>query len=368
MSLRIAIDARAAAEVGAGRGRYVRELLRALAALDAPHRYLLLARERWDDPALDERFTWALPQATDPRWVGAAARAAHGRCDVLLATNTYALSLLVRVPSVAVVYDLVAFDPAMRAPRGSLFERVTLPLAVRRARALSCISETTREALVERFPAARGKALTIPLAADPAFGAHDPDADAAVAARHGLQKPYLLCTGTLEPRKNLPRLIAAFAALPAELRDRYDLVLAGARGWDEAETFAAVRAHADKVRTLGYVTDEDLRSLFRRATAFAFPSLGEGFGLPVLEAMTAGVPVLASDLPVLREVGGDAALYADPHAVDALTAGLRTLLGDEAERARLARLGEARAAGFSWARTARETLDAVEGAAAQRTR
>jgi glycosyltransferase involved in cell wall biosynthesis len=362
VSLRIAIDARAAAEVGAGRGRYVRELLRALSELDTPHRFLLLGRRRWDDAALDERFTWALPQATDPRWLGAAARAAYGRCDVLLATNTYALTLLVRVPSVAVVYDLVAFDPAMRAPRGSLAERVTLPLALRRARALACISESTRAALVKRFPAAREKALAIPLAADPAFGAPAAE-DAAVVARHGLRKPYLLCTGTLEPRKNLPRLIAAFAALPHGLRDGFDLVLAGARGWDEAETFAAVRAHADKVRTLGYVPDDDLRAIFRRASAFAFPSLGEGFGLPVLEAMKAGVPVLASDIPVLREVGGDAALYADPLDVEALSAGLQTLLGDERGRARLAHLGAERAAAFSWQRTARETLAAVERAA-----
>ncbi len=365
--LRIAIDARAAAEVGAGRGRYVRELLRGLAALDAPHEYRLIARRRWEDPALDERFAWALPQAPDPRWLGAAARAAHGECDVLLATNTYALCVLVRVPSVAVVYDLVAFDPEMRAPRGSLAERLTLPLAMRRARALVCISEATRGALVERFPVAAGKALAIPLAADPAFGVSEPT-DADVLKRLGLEKPYLLCTGTLEPRKNLPRLIAAFAALPRSLRERFDLVLAGARGWNEAETFAAVHAHAGLVRTLGYVEDADLRALYRRAAAFAFPSLGEGFGLPVLEAMTAGTPVLASDLPVLREVGGDAALYADPHSVEALSAGLADLLGDEAQRTRRTRLGHARATKFSWRRTAAETLAAVERASAERAR
>ena len=185
--------------------------------------------------------------------------------------------------------------------------------------------------------------------------------------RLGLEKPYLLCTGTLEPRKNLPRLIAAFASLPRSLRERFDLVLAGARGWNEAETFAAVHAHAGLVRTLGYVEDADLRALYRRAEAFAFPSLGEGFGLPVLEAMTAGTPVLASDLPVLREVGGDAALYADPHSVEALSAGLADLLGDEAQRTRRSGWGT-RAPQFSWRRTAAETLAAVERASAERAR
>jgi glycosyltransferase involved in cell wall biosynthesis len=348
--------------VPAGRGRYVREVLRGLAGLDAPHRYLLLARRRWDDEALDERFTWALPQASDPRWLGGAARAAHGRCDVLLATNTYALTLLVGVPAVATVYDLVPFDPEMRAPRGSLFERLTLPPTVRRAKALACISQATRDALVERFPAAAGKAIAIPLAADPAFGVAAPT-DAEVARRHGLEKPYVICTGTLEPRKNLPRLIEAFAALPAALRDRFDLVLVGVRGWAEAETFGAVRAHAGLVRTLGYVEEDDLRALYRQAAASAFPSLGEGFGLPVLEAMTAGTPVLASDIPVLNEVGGDAPVYADPRSVPALTAGLERLLGDESGRGERAQRGREQAALFSWQRTACETLAVLERAA-----
>ena len=346
----------------AGRGRYVRELLRGLAAIDAPHRYLLIARERWEDPALDERFSWALPKVGDPRWLGAAARAAHGACDVLLATNTYALCLLVRVPSVAVVYDFVAFDPGMRAPRGSLAERVTLPLAVRRASALACISEATRAELVQRFPAAAHKALAIPLAADPAFG-EPRESDARVVADHGITKPFVLCASTLEPRKNLPRLIEAFAGLPDDLRDGFELVLAGARGWQEAETFEAVSAHADLVRTLGYVEEDDLRALYRQAAVFAFPSLGEGFGLPVLEAMVAGTAVLTSERAVLREVAGEAARYANPLDVGSIRTRLAELLGDPVERRRLAARGQQRAATFSWSRTARETLQAVERAA-----
>ena len=173
----------------------------------------------------------------------------------------------------------------------------------------------------------------------------------------------MLCTGTLEPRKNLPRLIEAFAALPHALRDRFDLVLVGARGWAEAETFRAVSAHAGLVRTLGHVEDADLRALYRRAAVCAFPSLGEGFGLPVLEAMTAGTALLTSDIAVLREVGGDVPVYVDPLSVPALTAGLQRLLGDESDRAHRAERGRARAATFSWERTARETLMTLEQAA-----
>jgi glycosyltransferase involved in cell wall biosynthesis len=359
--LRIGIDARAAAEVPAGRGRYVRELLRALARLPDDHRYVLLARRPWEGAELDARFRWVCPRARDPLWLLAAARAVERHCDVVLATNTYALCVLTRRPAVAVVYDLVVFDRAMRSPRGSQLERLTLPLAARRARALACISDATRAALVARLPAVAPRARTIPLAADPAFADAAPD-DAQVPGRHGIAGPYVLSTATLEPRKNLPRLIEAFAGLPPERRAGAELVLAGARGWQEDETFAALRRHAGLVRTLGYVEEAELRALYRGATVFAYPSLGEGFGLPVLEAMTAGVPVLTSDRSSLPEVAGDAARYVDPTDVGAIRDGLAALLADPAERARLAERGRARAAGFSWERTARETLALLEDA------
>jgi glycosyltransferase involved in cell wall biosynthesis len=355
--LRIAVDARGAAEVPAGRGRYVRELLRALARLDAPHRYDLICRRPWDG-GLDERFRWIGVAAGDPRWLLGAARAAR-RADVVFATSSYALCALVDRPSAAFVHDLLAFDPAMRTPGGALAERATLPLAARRARALLCNSEATRRELIARFPRAADRAEVTPLAADPAFGRAEPgDADAPL--RHGIARPYVLSTATVEPRKNLPRLIEAFAALPVGVRDGHELVLVGARGWEEEETLAAVRRHAGLVRTLGYVEDGDLRALYRRATVFAYPSLGEGFGLPVLEAMTAGVPVLTSDRSSLPEVAGGAARLVDPEDTGTIRDGLAALLGDPAERDRRAVAGRERARAFSWDATARATLAALE--------
>jgi alpha-1,3-rhamnosyl/mannosyltransferase len=364
--MRIAIEAWAAEEVPAGRGRSVREVVRALAGLDADHEYVLLGRRPWRGAALDGRFRWVRIDAAGPRWLaGAAKAAARRRCDALLATTSYLLCALARSPSVAVVYDLVAFDRAMRAPLGARAELITLPLAIRCASALACISEATRAALVARFPAAARTAVAVPLAADPAFGVAEPG-DAEAPKRHGITRPYVLCAATVEPRKNLPRLIEAFAGLPPGLRDGYELVLVGARGWHEQESFSAVRRHAGVVRTLGYVDDEELRALYRGAAAFAFPSLGEGFGLPVLEAMAAGTAVLTSGRSSLPEVGGDAARYVDPLDVASIRAGLAALLADPEERARRAALGRERAAAFSWARTARETLDLIEAAAAAR--
>jgi alpha-1,3-rhamnosyl/mannosyltransferase len=181
-----------------------------------------------------------------------------------------------------------------------------------------------------------------------------------VPTRHGIERPYVLVTGTLEPRKNVPRAIEAFASLPPELRDAHELVLVGARGWSADETFASVAAHSGRVRTLGFVPDDDLRCLYRQATVFLYPSLYEGFGLPVLEAMLAGVPVLTSNVSSLPEVGGDAVAYADPLDVASIRDGLATLLGDRERRADLAARGRERAEEFSWESTAARTVAVLE--------
>jgi alpha-1,3-rhamnosyl/mannosyltransferase len=363
--VRIAIDARAAAEVPAGRGRYVRELLRALDALDHPHELLLLGRRPWGEGELGDRVRWVCPQAPGPLWMAAAARVADRQSDVVLSTISYALTALVRRPTAAVVFDFVAFDREFGAPHGALLERLTLPVAARRARKLVCISEATRDLFVERHPSAAAKAVVTPLAADPDFGVASAE-DPAVPVRHGIRRPFVLAAGTLEPRKNLPRLIEAFARLPEELAERYELVLAGAPGWATQATRANIDRHAHLVHALGYVPDADLRALYRQAELVCYPSLEEGFGLPVLEAMTAGTAVLTSDRSSMPEVGGDAAVYADPRDVRSIAAGLQQLLADPERRTELGRRGRQRAARFTWRRTAQLTLEAIEAAASSR--
>ena len=168
----------------------------------------------------------------------------------------------------------------------------------------------------------------------------------------GIDGPYLLSAATLEPRKNLVRLVQAYAAAASRARGEWPrLVIAGRLGWKWREILEA-SAQTSGVHVTGYVDDETLASLYRRAVAFAYPSLDEGFGLPVLEAMACGCPVLTSHVPVLREVAGGAADLTDPLDVDSIAAGLEALVADESRRASLVRRGLARAAQFSWARTA----------------
>ncbi len=348
-ALTIGIDARAAVEVPAGRGRVVRELLKELGRRTDQHAYRLYARTAWEEP-LDARFGWELIPAADPLWHLRAARHANRACDVFLSTNSYLTTWFLTVPGVPIVYDLVTFDPTMRPSRRSmLIERATLGLATRRSAAFLSISQATTDALAEHFPRTRERTTTALLGVSDALGAPTPD----------LPEPgFVLAVGTLEPRKNLPRLVAAYRSLPLELQERHPLAVVGALGWETGETLDALRSLGPRCRLLGYVSDADLAELYRRCAAFAYPSLGEGFGLPVLEAMAEGATVVTSDVSSLPEVGGDAVLYADPRDVGSIARALLRALSEDTsalrERAR------ARARGFTWASFTQAALTTLE--------
>jgi glycosyltransferase involved in cell wall biosynthesis len=343
--LRIGIDARAAAEVAAGRGRYVRELARAIADLPDEASPVLFGRRAWPLPG----SKWRLIGTPDPLWAAHAGLVAGRHCDVVLASNSYLMSIA-PVPVVAVVQDLFGFERSHGLPTSAAAERLTLPLAARRAAGVVCPTEATRPARESRFPRTRGRSIVIPHGVNPRFLAAR---EAGVARRHGIEGPFVLAVGTLEPRKNLVRLVEAFISASPP----FQLVLAGAHGWSNSGLDDLIRLHPDVVRPIGFVPDEELPALYAEASAFAFPSLEEGFGLPVLEAMAAGTAVLTSDRSSLPEVAGDAAVLVDPTDVGAIRAGLTRLLSEDGLREELGRRGRERAATFTWARTARGTVD-----------
>jgi glycosyltransferase involved in cell wall biosynthesis len=330
------------------------------------HRFLLYCRRPWEGVKSGPQLRWAPIGLPDPVWHVAAAMRASSRCDVFLSTNSYLTAWMLRVPCAVLVHDLVAFLPNARPQKGAArIERATIRPAIRRARRLICNSRCTEADLVRLFPRAVGRTVVVPFAADRGF--HEPgtrDRLAAVARRHGVEPGrYVMATGTLEPRKNLPRLIRAHARLPAELRRVHPLLIVGPHGWEEREILSAV-ASGDHVRLAGYVPDEDLAALYAASAVFCYPSLYEGFGLPVLEAMAAGAAVVTSKVSSLPEVGGDAVLYVDPEDEAAIGAALERLLSSPDERRELAERGRRRAAEFSWERTTRALLEELERAAA----
>jgi glycosyltransferase involved in cell wall biosynthesis len=268
------------------------------------------------------------------------------------------LPYLARIPTVLTVHDLI-FEryPQYHKFFNYTYLRATMPLYCRRATTIIAISEATKADLIHFYSIDSAKINVIPEAAAPRFVPQDTELVEAVRRRHGLPPRYVLAVGTIEPRKNLARLVDACGPLLDEgLLD--GLVLVGSKGWLYEGFFQHLEAspYRNKVILPGFVADEDLPAVYGGALVTAQPSLCEGFGLPVLEAMACGSPVCASGTSSLPEVGGDAARYFDPEDTEEMTAVLRALLVDADLRHTLSQRGLERAALFSWRRTAEQTL------------
>lgn len=230
---------------------------------------------------------------------------------------------------------------------------------MRRSAALIAISQATADSLIARCPTARTHTVVAPLGVTPAL---DTDLDPEEAK--GLpQAGFVLAVGTLEPRKNLPRLVHAYSALEERVQRRHPLVVVGALGWETGETLESLRSLGDRCKMLGHISDAALAELYRRCAVFCYPSLGEGFGLPVLEAMAAGAAVITSDNSSLPEVGGDAVEYVDARDTASITAHILGLLEDRQRRLDLGARGRSRAAAFSWSRFAAAVTEAMQDVA-----
>lgn len=265
-------------------------------------------------------------------------RRERARIDCYLSPTSFIVPFLVgrRVRTVPVVHDLIAFRNEPHDRKATLIERLTLPRALRTASAICAVSDATAALVRERFPRS---ADVRTVHAGPTVDERDTWTGSG---------DHLLCIATLCPRKNQLRLIRAYASLPSPLREGLKLALVGGRGWDDD---AIVRAAEETpgVTWMGYRSGDECAALLRTCRAFAWVSEEEGFGLPVLDALRAGAPVLASDIPTNREVAGDAAVYADPFDVAALERGIRAVLERTDDRRRR---GLERADRFSWESTA----------------
>lgn len=237
------------------------------------------------------------------------------------------------------------------------------------AQATRIITDTAyvKQEVVEALGVDPRRIDVIPLGVDPVFHPRPREALAsALAARDLTPGGYVLAVGTVEPRKNLRRLLQAYAMSPAALTARFPLVVAGASGWVNDDDMGALRRleQAGLVRYLGFAAADELPLLYAGARAFVFPSLYEGFGLPLLEAMASGVPVICSSAPSLRETAGEAACFADPGDEADIAAALRRVLEDDAFSAHLVESGARHVAGFSWAACVAGTIDVYRKALA----
>jgi glycosyltransferase involved in cell wall biosynthesis len=259
---------------------------------------------------------------------------------------------------VVTLHDATAFlHPETHTLLDNFLHRVYVPATLRNVDAVITISEAARRDLVRFLRLRPDKVVTVPLAVDAAFHPVPAELSATVLSRYEVTPPFVLYVGALEPRKNLPTLLRAFARALAEF-PQLQLVVAGGRRWKSGAIPRLVEdlRLADAVRMTGYVADATLPALYSAASVFCFPSLSEGFGLPILEAMACGTPVVCSNLSSLPEVAGEAALLVDPTETQAVAAGLIRVLSDQTFGAELRERGLNRAAQFSWESTAEQTL------------
>jgi glycosyltransferase involved in cell wall biosynthesis len=278
--------------------------------------------------------------------------------DLVHYTN-YLAPLAPATPYLVSFHDMsLSLLPWCHTLKKRLLTSSLIPTVARGARMILTPSESTRRDVVRLLGVDPGRVRVIPYAAGTAFRPvpHAPDR---LAERHGIRAPYFLYVGTLEPRKNLPRALRAFASV-ADTLPGCRFVIVGQRGWRYHDIMreAARPALRGRVDFLGYVPEDRLPDLYVHALALVYPSLYEGFGLPVVESMACGTPVLTSRSSSLSEIACGAALLADPEDEQGLAEALRALATDEALRARLRALGLERARAFSWERTGRETVAA----------
>jgi len=283
------------------------------------------------------------------------------------------LSPYVKMPAAApcpvllIVNDLIPLRHAGRRSAGDVLRSgyflVMAHAAVRRAARIVAISEFTKRDLMKSFAAPENKIEVVPLGLRETLRpVKDRNALGAVAARFGLEKPYILYVGHMRPEKNVGALIGAYAALPAEVRNKYVLAVGGRKSGEyvNLEKLVSDLGVARDVKFIGYVNDEELAPLLSGAAVFAYPSLYEGFGYPPLEAMACGAPVVCSTATSLGEIIGDAAVGVEPPDAENFEAALRRVLGDDYLRAALAEKGPAHARSFSVERMARGFISAAE--------
>jgi alpha-1,3-rhamnosyl/mannosyltransferase len=262
-------------------------------------------------------------------------------------------------PSVCTFHDLSVFTWAhCHPPERVRFMRKEIALTLKRADMLITDSEYTRQEVASYFNWPLEKIRSVPLACSSDFRPRTSDELIAVLAKHNLQLAgYSLYVGTIEPRKNLETLLDAYALLPQSMRQQWPLVITGYRGWRSEQLHMRIEAAVTEgwARYLGFVNTEELPLIYAGARLFVFPSLYEGFGLPILEAMASGIPVVCSNASTLPEVAGDAAAMCAPQDVETLNQLIAAGLEDEAWRATARHKGLLRAADFSWQRCAQET-------------
>ncbi|MEP6922463.1 MAG: glycosyltransferase family 1 protein [bacterium] len=371
--MRVGLDGYPLAAPPTGVGHYTLELAQALALLAPDDSFELISPFPFE-PSIQKKLDEASPAnlaAVNPRgatinrrWWAAGLPLYLWRnpFDVFHGTN-YDVPLWNRKQTVVTIHDLsILLHPQNHQRHLVRRARRRLPLMARAATMVITPSESVKREVCEHLNINADKIVVTPEAPRRSFRPVPIEETVAVRARLGVEADFILFVGTIEPRKNLLTLMLAFDDVLRHSAIRPQLVIAGGEGWlmDEFFSFVEKSGAGERVRFTGYLTDEDLRALYSSCRICIYPSLYEGFGLPPLEAMACGAPVITSNIPAIVETVGVAACLVDPLDVSSLAKTLVELWNDDARRGELSEMGQRRAATFSWERTARLTYQVYQ--------
>lgn len=369
--MRIGMDARLVHYHQAGIGQYILRLTDALASLDHENEYYLFQSRKdrtqlVQAPNFHRRVLWTPSHHRFERLALSAEMLPHP-LDVFHSPDFIPPRRL-RAPNVITVHDLAfLLYPRFLTPQAARYYGQIDP-ASRSAAHIIAVSQSTKRDVTRLLGVPEDKVTVIYEAANRTARSTDkPDAKRHVQEKYGITGDFILFVSTIEPRKNLPTLLAAYSKLRDNYKSTARLVVAGHKGWLTEEVDQTIEKYklAELVCFLGSVPDQELGYLYNAARVFALPSFYEGFGLPPLEAMASGTPVIVSNVSSLPEVVGDAGLLADPNDVEAWAVALHRVLTDNALHDELAAKGLKRAALYSWERAARETVEVYRKVAKQ---
>jgi glycosyltransferase involved in cell wall biosynthesis len=365
--MRIGIDAHHVNGKPQGSRTYLLELIRALSRISSDEILVYSFRPEETKAALGVESVShrrVFPESARLRIpVVVPALTLRDRLSVL--HSQYVIPFFSSTPNVVTIHDILfETHPELFQGAFSARSRAIIRRSARRAAIVLTVSEFSRKELLERYDLPSEKVWVTPNGVDRRVFRPLPGGTYGVRERHGLDGPFVLAVGRIEPRKNLVRLIRAFSRAREKLSGGLRLAIAGQEDFRSSEVREEAARHPkDAIVFLGPVPDSDLPALYNLAEALLHPSLVEGFGIPVLEAMACGTPVLAAPRGAVPEVGGEAVLWIEPEDEDSLAHGIERILTDSALRERLREAGPVRAALFDWDRTAKRTLEAYHRAA-----
>lgn len=359
------LDGRSATDHFPGIGRYISNLAQALPPILADDEHLLVLRDtthtsQWQLPTSSEKVT-IIDTAVSPfslkqQWQIPGLLKDHN--IACYHSPYYLMPYRIKAPTILTLYDLIPQKyPEYVAAKARLMVNNLTRVAMRCSDRFIAISEATRQDFLEAFALSPDQVTAVPLAADPKFKPETEAAIAEIQQKYQIPPNYVLYLGINKPHKNLLNLVKAWQILQAESSITYTLIISGA--WDkrypEAKQFA-IEQNIPNIQFIGPVQDVDLPALYSGADLFVFPSIYEGFGLPVLEAMASGTAVICSNTSSLPEVGGNAVLYIDPHKVEQIGEQIIKMIQDEELREAYRQKGLVQAKKFSWHNTAVSTL------------